>query len=154
MIIVEKSSTADTRTCDWSKVDRGTLLKSSLSHIADVQAGINFFTSMLKKAGANHDEDKVSDIDGFHKDFATGFKQTTWWDKHRKITRHHLLQDDGIPEDVNLVDVIEMIVDCVMAGMARAGEVYPLNIKTEVLMKAFNNTANILKDQVIVEEKP
>lgn len=35
--------------------------------------------------------------------------------------RHHLLS--RTPEDVNLVDVFEYIADCVMAGMARTGEV-------------------------------
>ena len=77
-------------------------------------------------------KDKIAGIDGFHRDFLTGFKQTTWWDNHRKINRHHLLQDDGVPADVNLVDVLDMIVDCVMAGMARTGSVYPLDIKPEV----------------------
>jgi len=91
-----------------------------------------------------------SDIDGFHADFLTGFKNTTWWDNHRKIARHHLLENDGIPKDVNLIDVLDMIVDCVMAGMGRSGSVYPLNINPDVLMKAFNNTAELLKKQIKV----
>ena len=72
----------------------------------------------------------------------TGFKQTTWWDNHRKVNRHHLLQADaGVPEDVNLIDVLDMICDCVMAGMARSGSVYSLQTLTlEVLRRAFENT--------------
>jgi hypothetical protein len=52
--------------------------------------------------------------------------------------------------DVNLIDVLDMICDCVMAGMARSGSVYPLNIKPEVLMTAFQNTVELLKANVTV----
>ena len=62
------------------------------------------------------------------------------------------MEDEGIPEDVNLIDVLEMIVDCVMAGMGRTGTVYPLEIKSEVLMSAFVNTVELLKNEVKVEE--
>ena len=96
--------------------------------------------------------DKIDDIDGFHRDFITGFKQTEWWDKHRKENRHHLMEADGVPEDVNLIDVLDMIADCVMAGMARSGSVYPLNIPNDVLVKAFQNTVELLKAHVDVVE--
>ena len=43
-----------------------------------------------------------------------------------------------------------MIVDCVMAGMGRTGSVYPLDIKSEVLMKAFQNTVELLKAHVVI----
>jgi hypothetical protein len=68
------------------------------------------------------------------------------------VNRHHLLQDDGIPSNVNLVDVLDMIVDCVMAGMGRTGTVYPLGIKPEVLMSAFQNTVELLKSQIVVDD--
>jgi hypothetical protein len=150
MIEIEKSSTADTRTCDFANTSKDTLRESSIQHISDVRKGIKFFRDELSAAAERHDFDKLSDLDGFHRDFVTGFKQTTWWDKHRKVNRHHLLQDDGIPTDVNLIDVLDMIADCVMAGMGRTGSVYPLEIKPEVLMKAFNNTVELIKSQVVV----
>lgn len=150
MIKIKKSETADTRTCDFTKVTKGQLKASSIQHINDVSLGIEFFKCLLNSAARDHDIDKLNYINGFYADFITGFKNTYWWDNHRKISRHHLLQDDEIQEDVNLVDVIEMIVDCVMAGMGRAGNVYPLEIKPEVLMKAFNNTAELLKKQIVV----
>ena len=152
MITIKKSRTADTRSCDFSAVTKDTLLKSSYQHINDVLSGIVFFQELLNEAAKKHDHDKLSDIDGFHHDFIGGFKKTTWWDNHRKVNRHHLLADDGIPEDVNLIDVIEMIVDCVMAGMGRTGDVYPLEIKHDVLMKAFNNTVDLLKSKIHVED--
>ena len=150
-IKIKKSMTADSRTCDFSKVKKKTLYASSVQHIGDVQRGIEFLKEMLDSAAMAHDHDKISDIDGFHRDFITGFKQTTWWDNHRKVNRHHLLEEDGVPVDVNLIDVLDMIVDCVMAGMGRSGSVYPLEISEDVLKKAFSNTVEILKNAIEVE---
>ena len=150
MIEVVSNPTADTRTCDWSAVSRETLLDSSLNHISDVAKGLGFFIGSMVEAAARHDHDKVSDIDGFHRDFATGFAQTAWWDKHRKVNRHHLNIEDGIPDDVNLVDVIEYIVDCVMAAIARSGNVLLLEIPPEILQQAFQNTVELLKRNVKV----
>lgn len=150
MIEIHKSQTADTRTCDFTQVSRDTLLASSRQHIGDVSKALGFFSGLLLEAAARHDYDKLTDIDGFHADFVTGFKQTGWWDRHRKLNRHHLLVPDGVPEDVNLIDVLDMVADCVMAGMARSGSVYPLAIPDEVLRRAFENTVELLKGQVAV----
>jgi len=150
MITVEKSPTADTRTCDVTKVEKQQLLNSSRQHIGDVGAALGFFASKLTEAASVHDYDKLTDIDWFFEDFKTKFEQTGWWDNHRKIHRHHLGQSDGVPEDVNLLDVLEYIADCVMAGMARSGEVYPLELPDDVLRQAFENTAELMKSQVTV----
>lgn len=126
MITIKKSSTADTRTRDYSKVTKEQLLNSSLQHISDVRRALGFFADLLLKASAEHDWTKIKQLNWFYDDFITGFKQTGWWDNHRKAERHHLGQLDGVRDDVNLVDVIEYICDCVMAGKARAGEVYEI----------------------------
>lgn len=152
MIRINKSETADTRTCDFANTTKETLLESSRQHIGDVQEAMFFMIKKLDEAAAVHDHDKISDIEGFHRDFVTGFRQTTWWDNHRKVNRHHLLQPDGVPEDVNLIDVLDMICDCVMAGMARSGSVYPLNLDGDVLHRAFENTVELLKKNVEVME--
>jgi hypothetical protein len=152
MITIHKSPTADSRTCDFANTTKETLLESSVRHIEDVRHGLFFFEYLVHEAAYAHDTDKITDIDEFHRDFLTGFKRTEWWDRHRKINRHHLLQADGVPQDVNLIDVLDMIADCVMAGMARTGSVYPLNIEPEVLMRAFQNTVELLKANVEVAE--
>lgn len=152
MIKIKKSPTADTRTCDFANVSKTTLLESSAQHILDVGNGLEFFREKLAEAAANHDTDKLTDIDGFHADFVTGFAQTGWWDRHRAINRHHLTQEDGIPEDVNLIDVLDFIADCVMAGMARSGSVYPLELPEGLLEMAFQNTVTLLKSQVVVHD--
>lgn len=151
MINIKTSKTADTRTCDVTKVAKEQLLVSSYQHINDVSKGLQFFITMILDSSNKHDHDKISGIDEFYSDFKTNFEKTGWWDNHRKVNRHHLLAEDGVPEDVNLIDVLDMIVDCVMAGMGRSGKVYPLDIKPEILMKAFNNTVELLKKEVIVD---
>lgn len=151
MIKIQQSPTADTRTCDFANVTRETLYASSEQHIEDVQAALNLFGEKLYEAARRHDFDKLTHIATFHADFVTGFKQTLWWDTHRRINRHHLTQDDGVRDDVNLIDVLDFIADCVMAGMARSGSVYPLKLSPELLEKAFQNTVELLKRQVVVE---
>lgn len=152
MIHVRKSPTADTRTCDFANVSKEVLLASSRQHISDVRAALGFFVDKLRDAAWVHDRDKITDIDGFYADFVTGFKERDWLDRHYKMNRHHLQDPAGVPKDVNLIDVLDMIADCVMAGMSRSGEVYDISIPDEVLRSAFRNTVELLKREVMVEE--
>ena len=87
MIRIQPSQTADTRTCDYANVSKETLLASSQQHIDDVWRALRFFSTQLGIAAGAHDTDKITDIDGFHADFLTGFKQTGWWDRHRRLNR-------------------------------------------------------------------
>jgi hydrogenase maturation factor HypF (carbamoyltransferase family) len=153
MIQIQKSETADTRTCDFANVSKATLLASSKQHIGDVHKALMFFIERIDDLRNMHDFDKITDIDGFHRDFVTGFQQTEWWDMHRKVNRHHLNMADGVRDDVNLLDVLDFIADCVMAGMARSGSVYPLSLPPELLERAFQNTVELLKREVVVSDQ-
>ncbi|MDR1305537.1 MAG: hypothetical protein LBK76_09995 [Verrucomicrobiales bacterium] len=124
------------------------MLASSRQHIDDVQKALAFFTKYLDWAAKRHDDDKINELEWFYEGFVTAFKNTGWWDHHRKITRHHLAQADGVHDDVNLLDVLEYIADCVMAGLARSGSVYDVKLDDEVLQRAFKNTVKLLKQQV------
>jgi len=152
MIEIKKSKTADTRSCDFKNVRKVELLASSVSHIGDVKKGIDFFISLLNDAAKRHDYDKITKIDNFHSNFVTGFEEKDWLDNHILLNRHHLQDENGIPADVNLIDVLEMISDCVMAGMGRSGSVYPFEDMEDLLVKAFNNTVSLLKNMVLVKE--
>ena len=152
MIEIKKSPTADSRTCDVATVTRQVLLDSSRQHIKDVAKALAFLSSKILLAAAEHDYDKLTEIDHFYADFKTKFEQTGWWDNHRKIHRHHLGQADGVPDDVNLLDILEYISDCVMAGMARTGEIYALEMSSELLQTAFINTVTLLKNEVEVSD--
>lgn len=151
MIEIQKSETADTRTCDFANTSKDVLLASSQQHIRDVVKALAFFSGRIIEAAGAHDYDKLTGIDWFHSDFITGFKETGWWDNHRKIHRHHLAQEDGIPENVNLLDVLEYIADCVMAGMARSSSPYDPKLDNAVIQRAFQNTVELLKSQVVVK---
>jgi hypothetical protein len=153
MIQIRKSQTADTRTCDFANTSKETLLASSRQHIGDVVKALAFFSGKLIEAAGQHDYDKLTEISWFHDDFVTGFKNTGWWDNHRRIHRHHLAQQDGIPADVNLLDILEYIADCVMAGMARSGSVYDVTLPADVLETAMRNTVEMLAGQVELEPK-
>ena len=152
MILITKSETADTRTCDVTKVSKAQLKRASHSHIADVRQALALFQGELARAARQHDHTKLEDIDQFHEDFKTGFKQTKWWDAHRIKERHHLNSADGVPGDVDLIDVMEFIADCVMAGMARSGSVYKLELPDELLQRAFQCTVEKLKHRVFVDQ--
>lgn len=152
-ITIGRSPTADTRTCDFKNVSKDTLLESSRQHVGDIAKGFEFFKAMIDRQVAIHDHDKFSDIDGFHRDFVTGFEQHSWWDNHRAVNRHHLNNEDGVPDDVNLIDVLDLIVDCVMAGKARSGNVWDITISDDVLKQAFTNTVELFKERVVLTEE-
>jgi len=148
MIKIKKNKNCDTRTCDFSKVSKKELLENSKLHIEDVKKGLLFLKDMMIDAAANHDHMKIRDIDLFYDDFKTGFKTTDWWEAHQDQERHHLQNDVFIQEDVNLIDILEMIVDGVMAGLARTGEYRKEEIPDGLLRKAFDNTIELMLSNV------
>lgn len=152
-IKIRPSETADTRSCDFANVSREQLRASSEQHIGDVRLALSYFAQMLHRAAVVHDVDKLTDLDSFHADFVTGFKLTGWWERHRSLNRHHLSEPDGVPSDVNLIDVLDYIADCVMAGMGRSGDVRPLTISDDVLRRSFDNTARLLAAEVVVAQR-
>lgn len=150
MISIKKSSCADTRTCDWAKVTEDALGEASRSHIHDVRAGMALLCEKIEAAARRHDHTKLSALKEFHADFKTGFKNTGWWTMHQREERHHFNNPAFVREDVNLIDVLEQIVDGVMAGMARSGEYRCEEPPAELLLKAYRNTAKLLLDSVEV----
>lgn len=153
-IVIKETKQADSRTADHIP-SKSVLLKESKDHIAAVSASMTFFATMMSLAGKMHDHTKIEYIDEFYENFVAvmqdktvEFKSLGWWKKHL-TERHHLL--DRCPDDVNLVDVMEMICDCVCAGLARSGEVRPLEISLDILQKAAQNTAALLESMIVVK---
>lgn len=154
MIYINKSENADTRSAKGN-VSKEDLLNNSLSHIGDVINVGNWIADKLKEQVQNHDYTKIKDIDMFYKDFISGrqgeeFKALAWYQKHL-TERHHL--NDSVPEDVNLIDILEMVIDCSVAGLARTGNIYPIKIDNQILQKAIENTKNLIINEVVVREK-
>lgn len=144
-VIINKSPNADTRSAKWD-ITKEELLKDTQSHIQDVNNVGKWVMEQFIKQLKWHDHTKIDYIDSFYEDFTKGmkdgnFKELPWWQIH-KTERHHL--NDSVPEDVDLIDVLEMVIDCTCAGLARSGEVYDITIPSDVLVKAINNTKELI----------
>jgi hypothetical protein len=150
-IKIKKETNADTRTTT-ENITKEQLLDATISHIRDVEEGCKFVSKKILDVGKFHDYTKIALIDKFYEDFSTRakgdlFKQLGWFEQHLK-ERHHL--NDRVPKDVNLIDVIEMIVDCCMAGMARTGMMNDIKIDSEILQMAVKNTAELILNEIEV----
>lgn len=157
MIKIKQTLKCDTRTnpkgFTKSDVDKETDL-----HIEAVNKCGEFICEKISNQFAEHDYTKNSTpqyLNAFYEALSSGFKDKSfknlpWWEVHKNSERHHL--NDRVPDDVNLIDVLEMVCDCVSAGMARTGTVYDINIDPEVLQKAVKNTVELLKENIEVEQ--
>lgn len=154
MIEIRKTINADSRFSQNPDLTEKDLLEDSREHIRHVQKGCGFFADMLREAGRNHDRTKISGIKQFYLDFTKlkpgkDFMNGKWWKLHM-TERHHL--KDSVPNDVNLIDVIEMIVDRAMACKARStGECEPVALSEEILLKAVDNTLRLLLSKIEVK---
>lgn len=153
-IIINKSNNADTRSAD-TNVTKAQLEKDTISHINDVQNVGYWLIEKLKNQLAEHDHTKLDYLDEFYNDFSkklddknANFKDMKWFKERHMTERHHL--NDSVPDDVNLLDILEMVIDCTCAGLARSGEVYPITIPQEVVELAIENTKNLIIDNVEV----
>jgi len=165
-IYIKKTDHCDTRALKpGDKISRQNVLVDTLAHQQAVALAMDYFARMAQKQANKHDWSKTGSAEHQEEDYLglftealnTGFKDSAfkklnWWDIHKTKERHHL--NDHVPDDVNLVDVLEMVCDCVCAGKARTGNVYPIEIKPEVLSAAVSNTVAILKNRLVVYEDP
>lgn len=154
MIEIYKNPNGDTRTAP-KDVTFEKFQEANDMHIEDVEAVMYELSKIIEERGKNHDCTKKSQEKMFYDNFlstinnGTDFVNDEWYQLHIKAERHHLLSN--CPDDVNLIDVLEMISDCVCAGMARSGEVRDLEIDDNILKKAVNNTTQMIKDMIIVK---
>jgi len=153
-IKIKKTVKCDTRTLPpGAVISEADALTDTLKHRDAVVACAKFLIGLLENQVEEHDKTKVDNIEWFTDGLNKGIDSKEfdeWYKMHVNSERHHLLQ--SVPEDVNLVDVIEMICDCVSAGMARTGKVFDVEIPAKVLEKAVANTAQLLIDNIEVED--
>ena len=133
---------------------------ANVDHIDDVKNLSVFFAEELKRRMLSHDWTKITEPyeSMFYRDLCAvlegrmDFFDGEWSNLHyNELERHHLKRH--CPEDVDMFDVIEMLCDCVAAGVARTGDIYDVDIPAEVLTKAVGNTVKVLKSQIEVVEK-
>lgn len=152
-VSIYKNPNGDTRTAP-KNISFEQFQEANDSHRGDVRAVMDELGTMLCEKGEQHDWTKKSEERMFYRDFlatmngGADFVSGKWYQLHVNTERHHLLS--RCPDDVNLLDVIEMVVDCVCAGKTRSGEVRDLEISTEILEMALKNTVKLVDDMTIV----
>lgn len=155
MIEIKKNPNGDTRTAPKG-ITFEQFQEANDMHIKDVKEVMHALSRFVDMAGRSHDFTKKSRERMFYRDFVNtqengaDFANGEWYQLHVKAERHHLLSN--CPDDVNLIDVLEMIADCTCAGLARSGEIRDLEIDTEILNRAVRNTAEMIKNMVTVKE--
>ncbi len=153
IIRIYKNPNGDTRTAP-NNITFKQFQEANDSHRADVRGVMNALGFMLCENGEKHDWTKKSEEAMFYRDFlatindGVDFVSGEWYQLHVNTERHHLLS--RCPEDVNLLDVVEMIVDCVCAGKTRSGEVRDLEISNDILEMALKNTVKLIDDMTKV----
>lgn len=153
-VIIYKNPNGDTRTAP-KNITFEQFQEANNSHRDDVNKVISVLSLMLSENGVKHDWTKKKYEKMFYRDFletmndGADFMSGEWYQLHVNSERHHLLS--RCPEDVNLLDVVEMIVDCVCAGKTRSGEVRDLEISTDILEKALHNTVKLVDDMTVVK---
>lgn len=156
-IIIKNTKYADSRTAD-EEITKEKLYEATAEHLKDVERGMDFISKLIHEAGLKHDYTKMDAFDQYAEDVLRAlpeeeFIKQDWNQRHIFEERHHL--NSNVPLDVNLVDVIEMIVDCVMAGRGRAGHLTHKYLKLQdptVLERAYWNTVKLLDDVVVVSD--
>ena len=154
-IIIKKNPNGDSRTAP-KNITFEQFQEANDMHKSDVAAVMKSLAASIKVRGEIHDYTKKRFEKMFYDDFlatineGADFVNGEWYQLHINKERHHLLS--RCPEGVDLIDVIEMIVDCVCAGKARSGEVRPIELNDEILKKAVENTVKRINNMVVVEE--
>lgn len=160
-IIIKENPNGDTRTADRNNLPTfEEFHDANESHIDDVKRVMFMLSNECTRKGWEHDFTKFSREREFYSDFlktitddpsipgAFNFEEGDWYKMHVAAERHHL--DKSVPEDVNLLDVIEMIVDRVCAAKARGGS-YDYNISDYLLQRAYFNTYELINSMTEVE---
>ena len=146
-IIIKRNTNGDTRVAKKTPMYHD-FVESNEQHINDVRQLMTFISRQIYAAGEMHDHTKITHSRLFFKDFADAmagrinFEDGEWYPMHYTAERHHL--NKHVPMDVNLIDVIEMVADCICAGLVRSGEFTPIDMDPDILMKAFNNTVEMM----------
>lgn len=137
-IVIERTTGADTRSAT-EIVAKDVLLRESHLHRSHVRRVMAALAAEMVERAERHDFTKVdpAGIDSFHDAFGRTmrkeiqFKDHPWWERHLSEERHHI--NDRLHADADLLDLIEMVADCVCAGMARTGSVFPLEVPDDKL---------------------
>ena len=156
-VTIKRNTDGDTRVAKTTP-NFYSFKRSNELHRKDVREMMRAIAGDIAFAGENHDYTKIDNDTGslFYRELCNtiegrmNFEDGKWYKMHCEKERHHL--DKHCPDDVNLIDVIEMICDGVCAGMARSGSVRPIKISSDILQMAVLNTVEMCMNAVEIEE--
>jgi len=160
-IKIARTLKCDTRSGNIANVSDKDVLIDTLKHKYAVKVVYDGLFKMGSRQISIHDFTKIELLEMFADALRSGaindeFREIYWFKEiHAKKERHHL--NDFCPDDVNLIDVIEMIIDCVVAYLARRtpenNEFRDITISNDILQKAIKNTSKLLLDNIEVTDK-
>lgn len=154
-IEIKRNPNGDTRTAPKG-ITMEQFAEANDSHIQDVRRVMHALSCKMDEQGNRHDFTKKEFEPEFYNDFVAtmggnlNFVDGWWYQKHIHAERHHPLS--YCHDDINLIDVLEMVVDCTVAGLARSGDVRPVEVNNEILAKAVANTTAFIKNMVTVKD--
>ena len=153
MIKLIKTNKKTIMNLDRANVTKEQLISTINEHNNDIQKGFTLMSMLMEMRAQNHDHSKLENIDLYHKTFQNNFTDNKQWrNLHHKEERHHLRDTDNIPDDVNLIDVMEMLIDEVMVGSTFKDKYIHKQVDAELLKKAFDNTATLLLNSMEVSK--
>ena len=128
--------------------------QANINHVVDVQNVMVALAEKLEEQAEAHDYTKFSNEEDFWNDFwSDDFVNGKWYQMHVHKEKHHPLS--YCHDDITLLDIVEMVVDCVCAGKARAGEIRPLEVNDEILRLALQNTVKMIDNMTeVVDPEP
>ena len=122
-------------------------------HRNDVFRLMSLIALEIIETGNKHDWSKIKYFNEYAQDVQErpenpNFEEREWYKIHTTEERHHLGAE--IPEDIDLIDIIEFISDSIVAGKARTGRVEKkyLELPGDILKKAYWNTINKMIKEV------
>ena len=156
-VIIKRNPYGDTRTApdDYS---HDKFRDANREHADTVKRLMSRISSELYDRADAHDFTKFFREEEFWRDFVKAktdpefkFTDGEWYKMHVNAERHHL--HDSVPIDVDILDIIEMLCDCIAAGYARSGNVYDIDIPITVLAEAINNTITKIENMCVIQEE-
>lgn len=156
-VVINPNPNGDTRTAP-KDVTFEQFQEANDMHRLDVKHIMWRLSEIIMEIGDAHDITKKTREREQYQDFfntvfnGMDFKTLPWYRMHTSAERHHLL-DGHYPQDVNLLDVLEMISDNVAAGLARSGEVRVAEIEPWMLKLAYENTIKLIEGMCQLKDK-
>ena len=154
MIKIKKNPNGDTRTAPKG-ITFEQFQKANDMHISDVQKVMKVLSDMIYTKGQMHDFTKKSEEKMFYDNFVdtiengTDFVNNEWYQLHVNTEKHHPLSK--CHDDITLLDILEMVTDCVCAGKSRSGEVRQIEINDKILKLALDNTVKMVSNMIEVD---